>query len=584
MITTNIFRKYGNWILFAVLTLVILSKIAMFQYFTFHSILLSSLWKSPAAFFAFWLKKIAISALLTSLVFIVKNRWWTLPMLVVIDLWILANYIYYRANGLLLTIDTMLIVDNMQGFWSSVLVYLNWQACMFPLTTFLWCVVLILINKIVAVRSWIGWGASLATVLVLWICGGVASYKIEYKFTAGEIGMSAETNKVLWKNALIPLAEVKQVTTFRILEDGMIKEEKYERFLRDHDVISYFPEILMIYHCQQSIANGSFDLSEGITLNQQDKKDFNLLYCADIEQNRGGAIGKNLIVFCVESLEDWVLDMCDVRGREVAPNLRRFADDQASLYASKISSQARYGNSGDGQMLMITGLLPISYGSAAMYFGENVYPSWAQVYENDMVINPSPLAWNIDVTTPSYGFRELVQPEDKRIFWDDASVTDELRNAVDTLTEPFAVFAITETMHGPYLKIPYNPEVMEFDSDMPTHMRNYLTCVHYTDSCIGAFLDYYLQTDKAENTVIVITGDHTTFKPVYNTDRERTTPTEMCYQMDIYPTIMSCIGLTDYPWKGFGTDLYGDTLVRPMSEERAYELSNKLIRTNYFSQ
>ena len=308
--------------------------------------------------------------------------------------------------------------------------------------------------------------------------------------------------------------------------------------------------------------------------------------------------------------------MKDVQGREVTPNLTYFIRNNASLYADKISSQARYGNSGDGQMLMITGLLPISYGSAAMYFGNNVYPSWAHLYEHSMVINPSPLAWNIDVTTPSYGFKQLVQPDDSRVFWDDAQVTTHLMNVVDTIKEPFAIFAITETMHGPYLKIPYNPQIMEFPNDMPTHMRNYLTCVHYTDSCIGAFLNFYMRShpDKLDNTIILITGDHTTFKPggvlrdfipyakknnmpmaegitycpliVYDKSRSKILRSDMCYQMDIYPTIMSCIGAKDYPWKGFGIDLYTtlDTIKRPFLEERAYELSNKIIRSNYFDK
>lgn len=280
------FNSTYNWLLFAILTLIILLKITLFQFFVFHSILISSLWTAPAAFFAFWLKKIAISALFASIVFIVKNKWWTLPMLIIIDLWIIANYIYYRANGLLLTVDTMLVVDNMQGFWSSVLVYIDWQTWMFPLTTFIWCIVILVFR--VPYYSFCHYAISMTTIIALWILGGIASYKVEYQFTEGEIGMSEETNKVLWQNALIPLAEVKQVTTFRILEDGMIKEEKYERFLKDHDVISYFPEILMVYYCQQKIQDGTFDLSDGITMYSQDISDFYDLYIAENQTLIGG--------------------------------------------------------------------------------------------------------------------------------------------------------------------------------------------------------------------------------------------------------------------------------------------------------
>ena len=54
--------------------------------------------------------------------------------------------------------------------------------------------------------------------------------------------------------------------------------------------------------------------------------------------------------------------------------------------------------------------------------------------------------------------------------------------------------------------------------------------------------------------------------------------------MDIYPTIMSLIGCEDYYWKGLGANLlekeaYSNRLV---GEQEAYELSNVIIKSNYF--
>ena len=66
---------------------------------------------------------------------------------------------------------------------------------------------------------------------------------------------------------------------------------------------------------------------------------------------------------------------------------------------------------------------------------------------------------------------------------------------------------------------------------------------------------------------------------------ENTQVTDTCYQMDIYPTIMHLIGCEDYYWKGFGVNLM-DSIARhnrPVSEQEAYELSDKLIRSNYFA-
>ena len=60
---------------------------------------------------------------------------------------------------------------------------------------------------------------------------------------------------------------------------------------------------------------------------------------------------------------------------------------------------------------------------------------------------------------------------------------------------------------------------------------------------------------------------------------------ELCYQMDIFPTILHLIGCEEYYWKGFGVNLLDSAARhnRPITEIDAYELSDRLIRSNYFS-
>jgi phosphoglycerol transferase MdoB-like AlkP superfamily enzyme len=59
--------------------------------------------------------------------------------------------------------------------------------------------------------------------------------------------------------------------------------------------------------------------------------------------------------------------------------------------------------------------------------------------------------------------------------------------------------------------------------------------------------------------------------------------TDDAYQMDIYPTYMSLLGVKNYRWKGLGIDLL-ENPTRPIQESEAYILSDKLIRNNYFSK
>ena len=114
------------------------------------------------------------------------------------------------------------------------------------------------------------------------------------------------------------------------------------------------------------------------------------------------------------------------------------------------------------------------------------------------------------------------------------------------------------------------------------------------------------------NTTVVITGDHTVFKSTmlrefqsfaekYNYPipkdesycpliiyspaiKERVEINDLCYQMDIFPTILHCIGADDYYWKGFGVNLL-DSVARnnrKITEEEAYSLSDKMIRSDWF--
>jgi hypothetical protein len=59
--------------------------------------------------------------------------------------------------------------------------------------------------------------------------------------------------------------------------------------------------------------------------------------------------------------------------------------------------------------------------------------------------------------------------------------------------------------------------------------------------------------------------------------------TEDCYQMDIYPTYRALVGAENYRWRSFGINLMDTLQKRPIQEDEAYPLSDRLIRNNYFN-
>ena len=171
--------------------------------------------------------------------------------------------------------------------------------------------------------------------------------------------------------------------------------------------------------------------------------------------------------------------------------------------------------------------------------------------------------------------------------------------------------AITMATHSPFIACSkYTP--LNLPAGMPENMTNYLRCMHYTDSCWGNFLNKVDNDSILQNATICFMGDHIIFDPNmrstfaaycannqldYDVNSAHTAiityspnidqkyiVSETTYQMDAYPTILHLIGCEDYYWKGFGVNLL-DSVARknrPISEQEAFILSDKLIRANWF--
>ena len=154
--------------------------------------------------------------------------------------------------------------------------------------------------------------------------------------------------------------------------------------------------------------------------------------------------------------------------------------------------------------------------------------------------------------------------------------------------------------------------LVDLPEDMPQHMANYLRCMNYSDSCWGKFLQKVDRDSTLKNSVICFQGDHIIFDSNMRNDfeqyclknnldydvqnnhtafiayspklEEKTIVTNTSYQMDAYPTILHLIGCEDYCWKGFGVNLL-DSIARnnrPITEQEAFSLSDKIIRANWF--
>ena len=595
---------YGNrskWLVFFLFASTLFVKTMVFHWTTMHSILFSSLWKAPLAFFAFWGGKLVPVLFLSAFVFITKRQYWTIVINLLLDIWCIANLFYVKANGFFLTFDMIFMASNMDGFWSSLQAYMGWDIIVFPILTIFYGIIVIItkVHYNFVSRNYI---ISLCVLIVSLTIACTNNYlyqKISYdKYGKSHVGAFQDTLKVKAQFCLPFGLFYKDVIRAIWLEKG---DWWVNGYIREYSIISYFPTMLLyeIHHIQKNTI---------ISLSKEDESNiaqYIFPICTDkIDYSQKN----NLIYILVESLESWGLS--NFKDNIVAPYLSKLINSNQILYVDKIVSQVKHGNSADGQMIGMTGLLPISSGATCKLYKNNIYPNFAHMFHHSAIINPSKGTWEQTTTTKSYEFQDLIEPT-HGISWRDEDVAHEILKYSFDKDTSFCVLGITITSHIPFI---YGVENQKYTfEDMPQIMSAYLNCLHYTDSCIGVLVDSILNSPLASNTTIVITGDHTIFRDA-NTFSDMTeyaqandinfqagktfTPliiyspniqgnihvTDTCYQMDIFPTILHLIGAEDYYWKGFGVNLL-DSVARnnrPITEQEAFILSDKIIRANWF--
>jgi phosphoglycerol transferase MdoB-like AlkP superfamily enzyme len=180
---------------------------------------------------------------------------------------------------------------------------------------------------------------------------------------------------------------------------------------------------------------------------------------------------------------------------------------------------------------------------------------------------------------------------------------------------------ITQSTHAPFVNEQYSH--LALPKSMPWVMYNFIRGFNALDDGLG-YLVRKIETDPVlQNYTIVITGDHRILHYEKRRQMQRyarhwadkvagtelawiasLTPeddclpliiyspkisgnphyTGDCYQMDIYPTYRTLVGADKYSWKGFGINLMDSTQKRPIDEDEAFQLSDRLIRNNYFQR
>ena len=587
------------WCVFCLLSTVIFIKCVLFHWICYDTILISSLWRNPWQFILFYIPKLAPAITLASFVLISKYRGWTIVLCLIIDVWIIANLVYYKANESFLNLSVITMVGNMRGFWDSVVTYFEGIYLLFFFITFIYSVFFIFIQKKgVCIRFVKPFLYMFSLGLLLHILSHTAEFirtprkdmidSVEHQFV--------QLNENERDKHIDSYRSFKQFIPFRVVywHAKVYTFDWIPAYVRNYSIIQY------------ALAMFVYDIfcpKEG-TLSKEDISIPNNLFMEQ-DDNELHKPTSSLIIILVESLENWVFNISQCN---VTPNMSSLLNSEHVLYCNKLKSQVKQGVSGDGQMIINTGLLPTKVGAACMLYPRNRYPNFAQFYDHSYIFNPSPDTWNQRDATINYGYKQLIQRENSNVWEDDSQIIAKFDSVLAQTSGKFCSMIITIASHTPFNTVPICTEYENLQENK--YLKKYISCVHYTDSCLGTLIKS-IETDSViRNSTIVITGDHTIFKPAMLRELQESgtsieIPSESyvpliiysplikdniqildtCYQMDIYPTIMNLIGC-EAEWKGFGVNLLDSAAIkeRKITEKEAYELSDKMIRLNWFEK
>jgi lipoteichoic acid synthase len=228
------------------------------------------------------------------------------------------------------------------------------------------------------------------------------------------------------------------------------------------------------------------------------------------------ARGKNLIVVQVESLQDFVVDFA-IDGQEVMPHLRRWTAD--SLRFTNVTDQTSEGRTSDAEFTTLASLLPLDHGAVAFRFPGNHYTALPRVltehgYTTLSAVAFEPGFWNRQVMHPSYGFQHsLFEPDfqmTEQIGWglNDHDFLQQMVPRIEKLPRPFAAWLITLSLHHPFESFPDAHKVLKLGALEGTSLGNYLHTMRFFDQALEDFKDALARDGLLDDSLIVVFGDH----------------------------------------------------------------------------
>ena len=311
---------------------------------------------------------------------------------------------------------------------------------------------------------------------------------------------------------------------------------------------------------------------------------------------------ENIIFIIIESYLSITSDMV-VDGKEITPYLNALKKDSTVCYNGRMKSNITIGESGDGQFICMTGLLPLRSEITIGKAKNITLPGLPKVLskkmrlETRMLIPTTPSMWEQEQMCKQYGFSKLYSSNDfnsGKGDLNDEQIFQHLISIDKKSTSPFLSVVLTMSMHQPY-DHNLDRKFELYSKQYSEEFLYYLNACHYTDYQIGKYLKFLKDNGIYDKSLIIITADHHPNPnslrmnnlhediPLYiiNSGMNNNFYSGECQQIDIYSTILDILIKDHLTWRGLGNSLISPTYSPSISQQK-WDLSEWIIQSNYF--
>ena len=315
---------------------------------------------------------------------------------------------------------------------------------------------------------------------------------------------------------------------------------------------------------------------------------------------------KNVVFILLESFLSAPIDF-SVDGEEVTPFLNTLKTKPGVYYNGNVVPNITIGESGDGQLIYMSGILPSRSNISVGILHNHSLPALPKLLKEkrnveltEIIVPTSPVVWRQNDMNAVYGIDDMYSENDIK---SEGKITDrEVFNmAMHTSKnkrQPFFSMMLSISTHQPYREF-IDSSFKITDSTLPDSYKYYLNACHFADKQIGMYIDYLKEEGLYNNSFIIIASDHDAHlsnlhmenrisnrMPLFLLNVPDSIKEKMwhgeCNQIDVYTTLLDLLGI-ESDWYGLGQSLLSPDYSNDIGE-RKWDVSEWIIRGNYFSK